>query len=149
MYCLILLSPSTFDTYRQQARDKNMGIAAIRERERLENERKKKQAEEDAFARKRQETNYRAWQARKEAEEKGESWPPPAPTPSPAERGEDNSLCGFICLLILLAIGGYFAYKYHSSCDIWGKFLGLCGLLWLVYPVALLLTCCMCSAFFS
>lgn len=152
MCCPILLSPFTFGLQRrrrrllghllrffvrQQARDKNMGIAAIREQQRLEEERKKKQYEADTIERKKREANYRAWQARKEAEEKGETWPPPTPTPTstptPAAREEDP-LCGFICLVILLAIFGYFLYGYgfHDSCDTWGEFLGICGLLWLL-----------------
>lgn len=165
MCCPIFLSPSTFDIQKassaftsapaffclyvsQQARGKIMGIAAIREQERLEKERKKKRKEEDDFVRKRQDANYQAWKARKDAEKKGETWPPPTSTPTstPADRQEGDTLCGAIVLVILLAVFGYFLYGYgfHDSCDTWGEFLGICGLLWLLYPVALILACSIC-----
>lgn len=130
-----------------------MGIAAIREKERREKERQKKQKEEDDFARTRQEANYQAWQARKKAEKEGtrpSPTPTPTPTSTPAGREEENPLCGLIIMVILLAIFGYFlfGYGFHDSCDTtWGEFLGICGLLWVLYSVFLSLSCCTCFGF--
>lgn len=49
--------------------------------------------------------------------------------------------------VVAVAVLCWMIYRFTKSCDVWGEFLGLCGLLWLVFPLAaglgmLICVCC-------
>lgn len=71
--------------------------------------------------------------------------------PPVAEQRDGSWGCGELTgWLVLLVVGAialilWIIYKFTQSCDIWGEFLGMCGFLWLVFPVSACLITGICA----
>lgn len=51
------------------------------------------------------------------------------------EGGSTDTIMFFLIFGFLVSVGLFVLIRFHNTCDIWGKFLGLCGVLWLAWAV--------------